>query len=325
MSLSAAPPAHLAVVLALVLTGPAAAAQSAASAAAKGRVTPLSVQVTDPSLPATARKVLTNKIDAIVGRVLATPALADPHGFSIVRSLRLHAQPDGMPTGLPALAEATILPQEIDLESGAKPDAAGTYMGRLEGPTLRIQVNNLQALYANYYGGGNPATEMQYLPVQRGTVQGFPVYRVGMKDVVLITKPGRKPWVHVTKGEYLQNQVEETRRTIADIGGTPHPKMQAQLDEQTAALASLSPSERAAPACHSSRLRITFGDCSEKDATFYVRPNLEYFDRGKGKDAVQLVMVATPAEGGHGHPRLEPKLRAAGAALDYRAIQAALD
>ncbi|MEW5687983.1 MAG: hypothetical protein AB1942_23965 [Pseudomonadota bacterium] len=305
--------------------GPAAAVPSAASQAAKGRVTPISTQVTDPSLPTPARKALDAKAEALLGRILATPALADPHGFSIRRSVRIHAQPTGMPAGLPAMMDLLVLPQEVDLDAGAKPDAAGTYMGRLEGPPMHAYVNNLLALYANYSGGGDPATEIQYLPIQRGVVQGFPVYRVGVKDVVLITKPGRKPWVNVTKGEYLQKQVAETRKTIADIGGPPHPRMQQQLDEQTAALARLSPADRAAPACASSRLREPFGDCAARDATFYVRPNLDYFDRGAPRGAVQLVMIATPAEGGHGHPRLEPKLRAAGAALDYRAIQAALD
>lgn len=317
--------APVACVVFLAFAGPACAVPSAASQAAKGRVPPLSIQVTDPTLAAPARRVLTGKTEAVLGRILATPALADPRGFSIRRSLRIHAQPTGMPSAMPALVEATILPQEIDLDAGAKPDAAGTYMGRLEGPPMRAHLNNLLVLYANYSGGGDPATEMQRLPLQRGTVMGFPVYRVGVNDVVLVTKPGRKPWVNVTKGEYLQAQVAETRRIIAESGGQPHPKMQQQLDEQTTALARLSPADRASPACASSRLREAFGDCAARDATFYVRPNLDYFDRGAPKGAVQLVAIAAPAEGGHGHPRLEPKLRAAAAALDYRAIQAALD
>ena len=72
-------------------------------------------------------------------------------------------------------------------------------------------------------------------------------------------------------------------------------------------------------------LRQTFGDCAARDATFLVRPNLDYFDKGAPKTAVQLVAVSAPAEGGHGHKRLEPVMRAAAAAIDYRAIQAGLD
>lgn len=298
---------------------------STASSVAKGRVAPVSVQVTDPTLAAPIRKAMSGKVEALMARALATPALSDPRGFSLTRSVRIHAPQDGLPVAHPARAEAIMIAQEIDLESGAKPDANGAYMGRLEGPGLHIHVNNLFALYANYSGGGTPAREIQYLPLTRGTLQGFPVFRVGLRDVVLVTKPGRNPWVHVTKGEYLQHLVNESRSAIVDIGGPPHPKMQATLAAQSTELAALSPQQRAEPACASSRLRQTFGDCAAGDATFYVRPNLDYFDPGAPKTAVQLVAISTPAEGGHGHPRLEPKLRAAAASIDYRAIQANLD
>lgn len=302
---------------------PAHAEQSAASAAAKGRVTPVSVQVTDPTLPAAARKALTAKMEALIGHALATPALADPHGFSLTRSIRVHEQ-DVQPTG-PALAEAILLPQEIDLERGAKPDATGAYMGRGEGPTFRIFVNDRLALYANVDGRDDAFTDPRTLQRPRAMVQGFPMYRVGDRDVVLVTRPGREPFVHVTKGEHLQKLLEETRQQVAASGASVHPKLQATLDRETAEWAALTPRERAAPACVSHRLRQSFGDCSEKFASFYVRPNPDYFDKGAPRGAVQLVAVAAPAEGGHGHPRLEPRLRAALAAIDYRAIQAALD
>lgn len=167
--------------------------------------------------------------------------------------------------------------------------------------------------------------EVQNLPIRMNLAQGFPVFRVGVRDVVLVAKPGRLPYAPVTKAEYLQGLIDQTRATIAEIGGTPHPKMQATLDDQTAALAALSPQERAAPACASSRLRQFFGDCTEPNATYYVRPNLDYFDKGAPKSAVQLVMISVPAGGGHGHKRLEPRMRAAAAEMDYAAIQAGLD
>ena len=312
----------VAVVLAAV-SAPAHAVPSAASLAAKGRIAPVSVQVTDPSLPPAARKAMTAKVEGLLGRALATPAFTDPHGFSLTRTVRIHAPQDALPRALPAVAQAIMIAQDIDLESGAKPDANGAYMGRLEGPGFHIHVNNLFALYANY-AGGDPA-DLLYLPLRRGTVQGFPVFRVGVRDVVLVTKPGRQPWVNVTKGEYLEKQVADTRASIAQVGGTPHPKMQATLDRQSAELAALSPQDRREPACASSRLRQTFGDCADPSATFLVRANADYFDKGAPKTAVQLVAISTPAEGGHGHKRLEPVLRAAGAAIDYRAIQASLD
>lgn len=314
-----------AVFVALGASAAARAEPSAASIVAKGRVAPVSLQVTDHALAAPLRRAMSSKVEALMTRALATPALNDPRGFSLTRLVRIHAPQDGLPETHPARAEAIMIAQEIDLESGAKPDASGAYMGRLEGPGFHIHVNNLFALYANYSGGGDPAREIQYLPLTRGALQGFPVFRVGARDVVLVTKPGRKPWVHVTKGEYLQELVNQSRAAIAANEGPPHPKMQATLAEQSTELAALSPQQRAEPACASSRLSRTFGDCASADATFYVRPNLDYFDPGAPKTAVQLVAISTPAEGGHGHPRLEPKLRAAAAAIDYRAIQASLD
>jgi hypothetical protein len=322
-SRSALPPLALAALL--VFAGPASAEQSAASAAAKGRIAPVSLQVTDSSLSTSARKALAAKMEALIGAALATPAFTDPRGFSLTRSVRIHAPLDGMPADHPARAEAILIAQDIDLESGAKPDASGAYMGRLEGPTFRILVNDLHALYSNYSGGGDPAQEVQYLPMRIGAVGGFPVFRVGVRDVVVIAKPGREPFIRVSKSDYLQGLIDETRATMAEIGGTPHPKMQATLDSQVAALAALSPQARAQPACASPRLRQFFGDCAANDATFYVRPNLDYFDKGAPKTAVQLVMISTPAEGGQGHKRLGPKMRAAAAAMDYAAIQAALD
>jgi hypothetical protein len=323
-ALSIAP--RLAILLAATLTFGATSAhaeQSAASAAAKGRIAPVSLQVTDASLPAPARKALAAKMDGLIARALATPAFHDPHGFSLTRTVRIH-EPDALATA-PARAEATLIAQDIDLESGAKPDATGAYMGRLEGPSFRIAVNDLLVLYANLGGREDAVREAQHLQMPMTLVQGFPMFRVGIRDVVLVTKPGRLPYVHVTKGEHLQQLLDATRESVAASGGPVHPKLQATLDRQMAELAALTPQERAAPACVSARLRQSFGDCAEKFAVFYVRPNPDYFDKGAPRTAVQLVAISTPAEGGHGHKRLEPVMRAAGAAIDYRAIQAGLD
>lgn len=312
-------------VTALTPALPAVAEQSAASAAAKGRVTPMSVQVTSPNIPAAQTKALTAKAEAIQQRALSTPALADPRGFSISRSLRIHAPSDGMPAHYPAVSEATMIPQMLDLEAGAKPDASGAYMGRLEGPTFRVHINNFNALFANATGWSDrPLSDFREMPMQQGVAMGLPVYRVGIRDVILITKPGREPFVRVTKGEWLQRRVDETRADIVKMGGTPHPTMASILSDFETALGSLSPQERAAPACASSRIRQHFGDCAA-GASHYVRINPDFFDRTLPKGSVQMVAISTPVGGGHGHKILEPKLRAAAAAMDVVAIQASLD
>lgn len=284
---------------------PAYAEQSAASAAAKGRVAPLSVQVIG-SLPPAEVKAFTAKAGAIVEKVLATPTLHQPRGFSITRSLTIDSPPSEQPQSNPFVGRATLIPQMLDLEAGAKPDASGAYMGRLEGPTFQIRFNNLTALYANNDGGG--MSEARNLPLKMTPIQGFPVFQVGVRQVILITKPGRLPYAPMTKAEYLQY-------------------LAGQINDPAVAtaLAALTPQERAAPACASSRLRQFFGECSQSGATYYVRLNPDYFDKGARKGSIQLVAISTPVPGGHGHRILEPKLKAAASELDLKSIQAMLD
>ena len=102
---------------ALVLASPAHAEQSPASAAAKGRVAPLSVQVIG-GLPPAEVKAFTAKAGAIIDKALATPALRQPRGFSITRSLTIDSPPSSdQSQGQPFLGRATMIPQMIDLFS----------------------------------------------------------------------------------------------------------------------------------------------------------------------------------------------------------------
>lgn len=290
---------------ALAFASPALAQQSPASAAAKGRVTPLSVQVIGGQ-PAVDVKAFTVKAGAIIDKVLATPTLRQPHGFSITRSLTIDSPPSGQPQNQPLLGRATMIPQMINLEAGAKPDADGAYMGRLEGPTFQIWFNDLAAIYAN--DNGDRLDQPRELPVKMAAIRGFPVFQVGIRQVILIAKPGRQPHRPMTKGEYLDWLAKE-------IPGD------ARLAHTRAALTQ---QQLAAPACASSRLRELFGDCAAGAAP-YVRRAPDYFDKGARKGAIQLVAISTPIPGGHGHKILEPKPKAAAAELDLASIQAMLD
>ncbi len=257
----------LLVAAALAAASPALAEQSAASAAAKGRVAPLSVQVIG-ALPPAEVKAFTAQAGAVIDKVLATPSLSQPRGFSITRSLTIDSPPGEQPQTNPFIGRATMIPQMLDLEAGAKPDASGAYMGRLEGPTLQIRFNNLTALYANNDGGG--MADPRDLPMKMAQIQGFPVFQVGVRQVILVAKPGRLPYAPMTKGDYLQWLSKEVP---SDTRIAP-------------TLAALTPQDRAAPACASSRLRDLFGDCAKGDAA-YVRLNPDYFDKGARKGAVQ--------------------------------------
>jgi hypothetical protein len=158
----------------------------------QGRITPLSVQVVGAQ--AASAKALTPKIGALIDRVLATPPLFQPHGFSLTRSVKIEAPPPGLSPDHPSTAEVVMIAQEIDLGAGAKPDASGAYRGRLEGPTFRIGVNDMTKLYANAsWPDDDYAGAVQYLPIQRGTAQGFPVFRAGVRDVILSPSPAACP------------------------------------------------------------------------------------------------------------------------------------
>lgn len=290
---------------ALAAATPAYAQQSPASAAAKGRVAPLSVQVIG-ALPQAEVKAFTAKAGTIIDKVLATPALHQPRGFSITRSLTVDSPPSDQVQSQPFVARATMIPQMINLEAGAKPDAEGAYMGRLEGPTFQIRFNSLTALYPN--DNGDRLDQPRDLPMKMTAIQGFPVFQVGIRQVILIAKPGRLPYRPMTKGEYLDWLAKE----IPD---------DTRLAPTRAALTG---QQLAAPACASSRLSQLFGDCA-KGAAPIVRLNPAYFDKGVRKGAIQLVAISTPIPGGHGHKILEPKLKAAASELDLASIQALLD
>lgn len=298
-------------------------AQDPASAAARGRITSLTVQVTY-SLPAAETKRLTAKASAAIDQVLQTPALKDPHGFSLTRSLKIDEPLEGFDWH-PARAEVVMIAQDIDMSANPKPDANGAYMGRLEGPTFRIGLNNLRALYANISSDQGALKGFLILPMMRVSDQGYPVFRVGLRDVILIAKPGKLPYAPVSKAEYLQSLIQQEEDLHARFGPPSNPRAKAYYDRLLADRAALTPETGAAPACHSARLSQTFGDCSESGADFYVRLNTDYFERGKGAGSLQLLTVSVPVEGRDGHKRLEPKFRDAAGALDLNALSALLD
>ena len=282
------------------------AVQDSASAAAKGRVTPLNVQVTY-ALPAAGTKRLTAKGAAITNLILKTPAFTDPHGFSLTRSLKIDPPLDGFGWH-PARGEIVMIAQEIDLSASPKPDASGAYMGRLEGPTFRVRLNDLTALYANI-SDTQALTDALTLPMMRVSERGYPVFRVGLRDVILIAPSGRLPYTQVSKVEYLQSLIDAEAALEAQFGPSSNPKTVDYRRRLAAEKAAMTPVTGAEPACASARLSEIFGDCAAGDAAFYVRLNTDYFRREPGAGSVQLITVSVPVEGRDGHKRLEPKLR----------------
>ncbi|MDQ7812600.1 hypothetical protein, partial [Brevundimonas sp.] len=143
---------------------------------------------------------------------------------------------------------------------------------------------------------------------------------------VVVARPGRRPYRHVTKQEVLDREIGDYRKIVDDLGGNAAPRLLETLGKLEAELAALSPAGRAEPACQDgSRRQGLFTDCAKVGAHFVVAVDPDYFDPARPKTAIQLVTISAPSEGAQGHPTLSPILREAMGQVDLRAIQALLD
>lgn len=308
-----------------LLAAPALAGQNAA-AAQPGRVSPTSLSQRDVRLPKAEASGMAAAVERLLfSPLLATSALADPQGFAISRQLIIAPPPEGMPRSGPSIAQGHILLRAVDLSAGSKPDAAGAYNGVGEGPGIQFTVNDPSALYPWEVEEkpGRPAFyDMDPNPELR---RGFPVLRFRTKEHIVIAKPGRKPYRHVTKAELLAREIADRQEVLAKLGADAAPGLLQDQTEQQAELAALSPGERAAPAClGGSRKRGTFTPCSERGANYVVAMDPAYFDPGLPKTAIQLITLIAPAQHRDEHKWLGPVARQAVAAMDLAALQRAL-
>ena len=152
------------------------------------------------------------------------------------------------------------------------------------------------------------------------------VLRFSTKDHIVITKPGRQPWRHVTKAEVLERRIEDAR---ADAAKFPNPadapRLHQAVAEKQAELAALSPAQRADKACTSSEFKYgTFTPCDTAGADYVVAYDPSYFDKSLPKTAIQLVVISEPVDHRDDHRDLAPMLRGAVRALDLKAIQAGM-
>lgn len=296
------------------------------SARAPGRVAPANIELRDSRVPQAQARAMATEVDGLLDRLLATPALADPHGFAISRQVILVPPRIGMPDWHPSAAEATLLARAIAVHGGSRADAAGAWSGVGEGPTLQLTVNDLGALYVWPEEGEDDRPKFFELTNAPDERDGFPVLHFRSRDHVVIARPGRRPYRHVSKQEVLDREIGDYRKIVDELSGNAAPRLLETLRELEAELAALSPVERAEPACQDgSRRQGLFTDCAKVGAHFVVAVDPDYFDRDRPKTAIQLVTISAPSEGAQGHPTLSPLMREAMEQLDLRAIQALLD
>lgn len=314
----------VAAIAAVLLLAGSAHAQGLAAPHLPGRVSPTSLNLRDPRLPAAESSRMVAEVERLLfAPLLVTPALAQPQGFAIGRQLILAPPPAGAPKTGPTLVHGHLLLRAID-PARSKPDAAGAYNGVGEGPAIQFTINDPGALYPwpGSEEGRESFFDLDPRPAQRS---GFPVLRFRSKDHIVIAKPGRKPYRHVSKREVLEREIGDRRGVLAKLGADAAPVLLREQADQEAELAALSPTERASPAClGGSRKRGTFTPCSESGAMFVVAMDPGYFDPALPRTAIQLITLIAPIPHRDEHKALGPVTRAAVEAMDLAALQRAL-
>lgn len=304
---------------------------------ARGAVGAVGFDIQGSPLPRDQVPQLRARLDDLLARLRQTGALAPLQGFAIDQSMRLFEQPAAL-RGAPAGGWAHLLVRRVD-PARSERDPAGGLRGIGEGPAIMLRVNDQAALFG-YPVGKDAHGDYFQLAVKPRRLQGMPVLQVGNKDVVVVHKPGRKPFAHVSRQRYLEGLLASEREHIAHL--------QAQLAEATdaesrhqleqfirqwqgtaaqkqAALDAMPEAERRSPTCQSSATRGLFAACSDPGAVYYVTFDPGYFQPGLPPSSVQLLTIGVVNKGFLDDRLLGLKLRQAVAQLDLAALQRSLD
>lgn len=299
---------------------------------ATGALMPLSINQRS-SLSAPHLAALQADLDGVLERLRQTPALRGRQGFALNQSLTFYDQ-DG-----PAGAKGFLLVRRIDPAQSQRDPRSGHWQGIGEGPGITVQFNDVSAFFG-YPAGQDAAGDYFQIPVHPRRLQGFPVVEVNGGDVVVIAKPGRKPFVHISRQRYLEGlmasdreQIERLQGMLADTHDAAGraeverylPKWRAELEQKQAMLAAMSATERAAPMCQSGQsLRQLFGDCNAPHAVYLVTANPAYFDPALPRHQPQLLTIDVVGKAFFNDHLLGRLVRQAVAQLDLKALHAEL-
>ena len=279
------------------------------------------------------------RLDDLLAQLRQTPALAPLRGFAIDQGLGLFEQDAGLP-GAPAIGQALLLVRRVD-PARSEPAAQGGWRGYGEGPGIVLRVNDPRALFG-YPVGRDALGDYYQVAVKPRRLQGMPVLQVGNKDVVVVHKPGRKPFAHVSRQRYLEGLLASEREHLAGLqqqlaeAGDAESRQQLQqfirqwqgtVAQKQALLDGMGEAERRAPTCQSSSQRLgqLFAACSDPAAVYYVSPAADYFQTGLPASSVQLLTLSVVNKGFLNDHTLGLKVRQAVAQLDLPALQRSLD
>ena len=302
-----------------------------------GAVGPVGFDIQGSPLPKAQVPLLRARLEQLLAQLRATAALAPLRGFAINQSARLFEQPAAL-AGAPAGGWAHLLVRRVD-PARSERDPSGAWRGIGEGPAIEVRVNDQAALFG--YGVGQDALGDYYqLAVKPRRLQGMPVLQVGSKDVVVVHKPGRKPFAHISRQRYLQGLLAGEREHLAgmrqqltqttDAAGRRELEQyirqwQDSAAQKQALLDGMSEAERRSPTCQSSGSRGLFAACSDPGAVYYVTFAPDYFQADLPPSSVQLVTISVVNKGFLNDRGLGLRLRQAVAQLDLAALQRSLD
>ncbi|WP_252273469.1 hypothetical protein [Pseudomonas subflava] len=304
---------------------------------APGAVAPVGFDIQGSPLPKAQVPALRGRLERLLGQLRGTPALAPLRGFAINQSARLFEQPAAL-AGAPSGGWAHLLVRRID-PARSERDPSGAWRGLGEGPAIELRVNDQAALFG--YGVGKDALGDYYqLAVKPRRLQGMPVLQIGSKDVVVVHKPGRKPFAHISRQRYLEGLIAGEHAHIAllqkQLAEATDAESRHQLEQfihqwqgsvaqKQASLNGMSEAERRSPTCQSSGSRGLFAACGEPGAVYYVTFAPDYFQPGLPPSSVQLLTISVVNKGFLNDRVLGLKLREAVAQLDLPALQRSLD
>lgn len=325
----------LGLLLGLALDAPALAANGLSEA--RGAVGAVGFDIQGSPLPQAQVPQLRGRLEQLLGQLRGTAALAPLRGFAIDQSARLFEQPAAL-AGAPAGGWAHLLVRRVD-PARSERDPSGALRGIGEGPAIELRVNDQAALFG-YAVGKDARGDYYQLAVKPRRLQGMPVLQVGSKDVVVVHKPGRKPFAHISRQRYLEGLLASEREHIAGLqqqlaeatdAESRHQlqqfihQWQGTAAQKQAALDGMSEAERRSPTCQSSGTRGLFAACGEPGAVYYVTFEPGYFQPGLPPGSVQLLTISVVNKGFFNDRELGLKLRQAVAQLDLPALQRGLD
>ena len=304
----------------------------------RGALTPLQFDSRN-LLPKEQAQLMKRKVEAILQRILQTPALSTLRGFSIDQHIHLDTMVESPPMG----AQGFLLVRRVHPAESKRDPASGALRGVGEGPPIFVRVNDRQSPFGAHGKPSDGQGGIHESRVRMRFLHGFPVYERGNEDVVVIAKPGREPFVPLSKQRYLErllaHDLERVQSRRKELSASQDPRErpnlekylameEAALSEKQALLNSLSESARREPACPSHKLRGgLLADCNSPDATHLLAFNPDYFDASKPKTSIELITIAvtTVSKNSLGDKALGTLTRQAIEQLDLSSLQSSLD